>query len=57
MFFPMIVMSLVIVRPATKALGMITSSCGSGTRVVQPCVLHVRLAVPGGGLGHRRSRR
>src|SRR3990167_6514577 len=39
-------MSAVTVRPATNAFGIETSSCGSGTREVQPCVDQVKLAVP-----------
>ena len=43
---PALGMSAVIVRPATKALLITTSSWGKGTREVQPCVDQVKLAVP-----------
>jgi len=44
--FPSLGMSAVIVCPAVKALGIDTSSCGSGTREVQPCVDQVNDDVP-----------
>lgn len=43
---PSLGMSAVIVRPATNAFEITTSSCGNGTRVVHPCVLQVNDAVP-----------
>ena len=43
---PSLGMSAVTVRPATKALLITTSSCGKGTREVQPCVDQVNEAVP-----------
>src|SRR3990167_5468845 len=39
-------MSIEIVCPATNAFGMLTSSCGKGTRDVHPCVDQVKDAVP-----------
>lgn len=45
-FFPIRGISCVTVRPAIKALEITTSSCGNGTRLVQPWVDQVKLAVP-----------
>ena len=45
-FFPSLGISAVITLLATKALLITTSSCGNGTRLVQPCVDQVKEAVP-----------
>ena len=46
MLRPSLGMSAVTVLPAIKALLITTSSCGSGTRLVHPCVDQAKEAVP-----------